>query len=130
VGKAHSATVNDVFMTGLLGGLRTYQERMGGPVVDLPIAFPINIAVDTSHDSGNHFSAGVIPGPCSVQDPVERLQAVHGYVAARRAEPGARPRSFRNAPPSTRRAATPPNRRAPTPGRSLTPAIVVPPGTT
>lgn len=88
VGKAHSATVNDVFMTGLLGGLRTYQERMGGPVVDLPIAFPINIAVDTSHDSGNHFSAGVIPGPCSVQDPVERLQAVHGFVAARRAEPG------------------------------------------
>ena len=56
--------------------------------VDLPVAFPINVAVDSSHDSGNHFSAGVIPGPCSVQDPVERLQAVHGYVAARRAEPG------------------------------------------
>ena len=42
----------------------------------------------TPHDSGNHFSAGVIPGPCSLQDPVERLQAVHGLVSARRAEPG------------------------------------------
>ena len=44
VGSAHAATVNDVFMTGLLGGLRTYQERMGVPVGDLPVAFPINVA--------------------------------------------------------------------------------------
>ena len=88
VGNAHAATVNDVFMAGLLGGLRTYQERMGVPVGDLPVAFPINVAADASHDSGNHFSAGVIPGPCSLQDPVERLQAVHGLVSARRAEPG------------------------------------------
>ena len=88
VGSAHAATVNDVFMTGLLGGLRTYQERMGVPVGDLPVAFPINVAGDASHDSGNHFSAGVIPGPCSLEDPVERLQAVHDLVAARRAEPG------------------------------------------
>lgn len=88
VGAAHSATVNDVFITGLLGGLATYQERMGVPTRDLPVAFPINVAADTSHDSGNHFSAGLIPGPCSLQDPLERLHAVHELVSARRAEPG------------------------------------------
>ncbi len=88
VGSAHSATVNDVFLTGLIGGLRSYQELMDVPVGDLPVAFPINVSTDASHESGNHFSAGVISGPCSLEDPIERLQEVHGSVAARRAEPG------------------------------------------
>ena len=87
-GAAHSATVNDVFIAGLLGGLGTYQERMGSSVSDVPVAFPINVAGDAAHDSGNHFSAGLIPGPCSLQDAEQRLQAVHALVSARRAEPG------------------------------------------
>ena len=88
VGEAHGATVNDVFVAGLLGGLRGYQESQGREVADLPVAFPINIAADDTAESGNHFSAAVIAGPCSVQDPWERLRAVHELVAARRAEPG------------------------------------------
>ena len=88
VGEAHTATVNDVFISGLVGGLRGYQESQGHEVADLPVAFPINIAADDSAESGNHFSAGVIAGPCSVQDPLERLRVVHELVVARRAEPG------------------------------------------
>lgn len=88
VGAGRSATVNDVFIAGLLGGLRTYQEASGEQVVDVNVAFPINISRDASTESGNHFSAGVIPGPCSVEDPFERLDAVRHLIAARRAEPG------------------------------------------
>ncbi|KQT93516.1 hypothetical protein ASG49_00395 [Marmoricola sp. Leaf446] len=88
VGADHGATVNDVFIAGLIGGLRTYQRTLGEEAVDLPVAFPINIAADESAESGNYFSAGVIPGPCSVDDPFQRLTAVHDLVAARRDEPG------------------------------------------
>jgi hypothetical protein len=88
VARAHSATVNDLFLTALLGGLRSYHERLGAPDLDLPMAFPINIAGEAAQVSGNHFSAGVIPGPSSVEDPWERLRLVHELVAARRQEPG------------------------------------------
>jgi diacylglycerol O-acyltransferase len=86
--KAHSGTVNDVFLTGLLGGLRRYHQAMGEPVADLPVSFPIDVAGDATPESGNHFSAAVIPGPCSVEDPGAMLRAVHELVASRRAEPG------------------------------------------
>jgi hypothetical protein len=68
--------------------LRSYHQCLGEPAPDLPIAFPINLATDGSAESGNHFSAGVISGPCSVDDPWERLRLVHELVAARRQEPG------------------------------------------
>ncbi|WP_270889616.1 wax ester/triacylglycerol synthase domain-containing protein [Pedococcus sp. 5OH_020] len=88
VARTKSATVNDVFITALLGGLRAYHERSGAPVLDIPVAFPINVSRDAAQRSGNHFSAGVIPGPCSVSDPRERLRLVHELVVARREEPG------------------------------------------
>jgi len=86
--KANSATVNDVFLTGLLGGVRKYHEALGRPVQDVPISFPIDVSGDDAPTTGNHFSAAVIPGPSSVADPNERLRQVHALVASRRAEPG------------------------------------------
>jgi WS/DGAT/MGAT family acyltransferase len=88
VAKANSATINDVFLTGLLGGMRNYHESLGGPVHDIPIAIPIDLARDASPTSGNHFSAAVMAGPCALEDPRERLRAVHQLVASRRSEPG------------------------------------------
>ncbi len=88
VAKAHAATVNDVFLAGLLGGMGAYHESHGVVVTDLPVAFPIDVGGEQSIDSGNHFSAAVISGPCSVSDPVGRLEAVHELVVSRRAEPG------------------------------------------
>ena len=88
VAKANSATINDVFLTGLLGGMRKYHESRGKPVQDIPIAIPIDLARDDSPTSGNHFSAAVMAGPCALEDPRARLRAVHQLVASRRAEPG------------------------------------------
>jgi diacylglycerol O-acyltransferase len=86
--KAGSATVNDVFLAGLLGGMRRYHEACGAPIDDIPISFPIDVSGAEAPESGNHFSAAVMPGPSSEIDPVGRLQAVHQLVASRRAEPG------------------------------------------
>ena len=86
--KSNAATVNDVFIAGLVGGLRAYQQQLGLSPVDVPISLPIDVgSADPSADSGNHFSAVVIPGPCSLTDPAARLRAVHDLVASRRSEP-------------------------------------------
>jgi diacylglycerol O-acyltransferase len=89
VGKANSATVNDVFLAGLLGGFAKYQGTFGMPIRDVPLSLPMNVSGGDAPDSGNHFSAAVIPGPASVLDPEERIQQVHALVASRRAERGA-----------------------------------------
>ncbi len=86
--KQHGATINDVFLTGLLGGIRRYHQEQGVEPEDVPISLPIDVSGSATPETGNHFSAAVIPGPVSQEDPAARLQAVHDLVALRRAEPG------------------------------------------
>ena len=86
--KAHGATVNDVFLTGLVGGVRSYHVAQGVPPEDIPVSFPIDVAGEDRPAVGNHFSAAVIAGPASVPDPVDRLRRLHDLVVSRRAEPG------------------------------------------
>jgi len=86
--KSQSATVNDVFLAGLLGGVQRYHHAFGLPEQDVPISFPIDVSGDNTPESGNHFSAAVIPGPSSIGDPAARIRAVHELVASRRSEPG------------------------------------------
>ena len=86
--KATTATINDVFLAGLLGGFAKYHAALGLPHRDVPISFPIDVSGDDEQASGNHFSAAVIPGPASVLDPEERVRQVHALVNSRRSEPG------------------------------------------
>jgi diacylglycerol O-acyltransferase / wax synthase len=87
VAKANEATINDVFVTGLLGGLRAYHQALGAHVADVPVSLPIDVGSGRASDTGgNHFSAVVIPGPCSEPDPVARLREVHRLMQSRRSE--------------------------------------------
>ena len=88
VAKAHSATVNDVFLAGLLGGVGRYHEAFGLPAQDVPVSFPVDVSGDCAPDGGNHFSAAVIPGPSSLADPIARVHEVHRLVSSRRSEQG------------------------------------------
>lgn len=88
--KNNGVTVNDVYLTGLLGGLRSYHQAFELPAADVALALPIDVAGLGEHEAGNHISAAIIPGPASIADPVERLKAVHALVTSRRAEPGLR----------------------------------------
>jgi diacylglycerol O-acyltransferase / wax synthase len=88
--RTHGVTLNDVYLTALVGGLRKYHEASGSPVGDVALALPIDLADQDEHAAGNHISAAVIAGPATIEDPVERLKAVHELVASRRAEPGLR----------------------------------------
>jgi diacylglycerol O-acyltransferase len=86
--SAEGATVNDVFLAGLLGGMRRFHEVRGADVVDIPLSFPVDVSGTSDPESGNHFSAAVIPGPSSIGDPTARLRRVHELVGARRGERG------------------------------------------
>lgn len=86
--RAHSATVNDVFLAGLVGGMSRYHEASGTPVECIPVSFPIDISGEAGPDSGNHFSAAVIAGPAFGTDAAARIDLIHQLVASRRSEPG------------------------------------------
>jgi len=88
--RAYEVTVNDVYLTALLGGVRKYHQAFDLPAKDVPLALPIDVGGESQHDAGNHISAAIIPGPASIADPIARLRAVHELVSSRRAEPGLR----------------------------------------
>jgi len=90
IATKNAVTVNDVYLTGLLGGMGRYHEAFELPRCDVPIALPIDVAVADHHEAGNHIGAAILPGPASMADPVERLRAVHDLVVSRREEPGLR----------------------------------------
>lgn len=86
-GKTIGCTVNDAYLAALLGGFRRYHEELGEPVGDLPFALPLNIRPEGDTSAGNHISVGRLPGPARIEDPQERIRAVHALVAELRAEP-------------------------------------------
>ena len=90
IATKNAVTVNDVYLTGLLGGMGRYHEAFELPRCDVPIALPIDVAGADHHEAGNHIGAAILPGPASMADPVERLRAVHDLVVSRREEPGLR----------------------------------------
>src|SRR5690348_5500125 len=83
---SRGVTVNDVFLAIVVGALHRYHLAMGLPATDVPLTFPMDIANGGRHASGNHFSAAVIPAPCSEPDPVVRLRRIHDLVIERRSE--------------------------------------------
>jgi diacylglycerol O-acyltransferase len=91
-GNEAGCTVNDAYLAALLGGFRRYQDKQGGPAGDVPLALPINLrgqdADPAAAAAGNQFSAAVLPGPATIDDPVERMRAVARLVRQARSEPG------------------------------------------
>jgi diacylglycerol O-acyltransferase len=86
-GKAADATVNDVYLAGVIGALRLYHDELGESVEALPLAIPVNLRRGDEPAAGNHFGAVQFAAPVSIVDPRERLQAISERIAAGRAEP-------------------------------------------
>ena len=86
--RAAGCTVNDAYLAGLLGGFRRYQEKHGMEAADVPMALPINVRESVAGDGANQFSAAVLAGPATIEDPVDRMRHVAGLVRQARAEPG------------------------------------------
>jgi WS/DGAT/MGAT family acyltransferase len=88
VARAHEATVNDVLLAMIAGGLRALLTSRGEPVVDLELPVYVPMSVRRSRvDSrmGNRISQIIVPLPVGLDDPDERLRQISGAMRTRKA---------------------------------------------
>ncbi|MFO7681188.1 MAG: wax ester/triacylglycerol synthase family O-acyltransferase [Chloroflexota bacterium] len=85
-------TVNDVLVSALTGGLRRYMIDRGANVNGLSFraAMPVNIRpVEKMADLGNQFGIVYPTLPVGIEDPLERLLAVHTRMEELKSTPEA-----------------------------------------
>jgi diacylglycerol O-acyltransferase / wax synthase len=77
VGRAHDASINDVLLTAVAGGMRRYLHARGvSDVNEIEWMVPVNlvpIAENLPEDLGNFFALVMAVLPLDPADPVERL---------------------------------------------------------
>ncbi|MFF3877807.1 wax ester/triacylglycerol synthase domain-containing protein [Streptomyces sp. NPDC001978] len=86
-GKAGGGSLNDAYIAALLGGFRRYHEAMDCPVGKIPMAMPVSMRVGDNPLGGNRFTGARFSAPADIEDPLERIEAVHEIVLAVREEP-------------------------------------------
>jgi len=86
-GKAVGATVNDIYVAGIVAALRRYHEALGESVDSVPIAIPVNLRSEDDPAAGNFFGAILMAGPIGEPDPLERVRKISHDIRAARDEP-------------------------------------------
>ena len=84
VGRSHEASVNDVLLTAVAGGLRRYLHAQGdAEVTEVEWMVPVNlvpIADNLPEDLGNYFALVMAVLPLEPGDPIERLAATRARM--------------------------------------------------
>jgi WS/DGAT/MGAT family acyltransferase len=86
-GKAAGGTVNDTFVSVLLGGLRHYCAAFGEDLGDVPISMPVSMRTVDEAMGGNKFAGAFFAVPSGVADPADRIRELHRRVEEVRSEP-------------------------------------------
>ncbi|MFT4125382.1 MAG: wax ester/triacylglycerol synthase family O-acyltransferase [Gordonia sp. (in: high G+C Gram-positive bacteria)] len=81
------ASINDVYLGGLISGFRAYHEALGVTVEAIPVAVPLSVRDPADRQGGNRIAVGRLAGPVGIADPFERVLTVREQVRAARAEP-------------------------------------------
>ncbi|BBX00040.1 wax ester/triacylglycerol synthase domain-containing protein [Mycolicibacterium moriokaense] len=85
--KAAGGSLNDAFVSALLGGLRRYCAAKGEDLQDIPISMPVAMRSAQDAMGGNDFAAAYFLVPSGIEDPAERIRAMHDRVDRVRSEP-------------------------------------------
>jgi WS/DGAT/MGAT family acyltransferase len=86
--KAAGGRLNDFFMAGVMGGLRRYHDEHGVAPESLRMGMPISLRqAGGAEVGGNQFVPTRFLVPLQIDDPAERMRALHELVAEQRAEP-------------------------------------------
>lgn len=85
-GKAHGASVNDVFVTGVARALGHFHREFGETVESLRMAMPVSTR-DRGDFAANRFAPSRILVPISDEPIADHLAAVHDAVHNVRSEP-------------------------------------------
>lgn len=86
-GAAAGGTVNDAFVSAILGGLREYHKLQGAELGDLPISMPVSVRREGDPMGGNRFAGAFFAAPSGIADPAERIRAMRERVSVIRNEP-------------------------------------------
>jgi diacylglycerol O-acyltransferase / wax synthase len=87
VGHAHHATINDVVLAAIAGGLRALLSGRGEDVQTLTPRATVPISLHREQPgqaTGNQVAAMVVPLPLGEPDPVRRLELIAADTAARK----------------------------------------------
>ncbi|MGV9712584.1 wax ester/triacylglycerol synthase domain-containing protein [Gordonia sp. NPDC003424] len=84
---AARASINDVYLGGLIGGFRLYHEKLGCEIETMPVCIPISVRKPEDPVGGNRIAVGRLAGPIGIADPFERVLTVREQVRAARIEP-------------------------------------------
>ena len=87
--KFAGASVNDAYLAGLSGAMRHYHDRLGAPVVAIPLALPISIRAEGDTTAGNKITVGRVAAPLALDDPLECMLTIREQVRRARREPAA-----------------------------------------
>ncbi|TQJ40760.1 WS/DGAT/MGAT family acyltransferase [Arthrobacter sp. SLBN-112] len=91
--QEHGATVNDVLLAVIAGGLRGLLMGRGEPVdgVSVPVYVPMSLRATNptagDHQGGNFISQIAVPVPLGDMDPASRLRRIVGETTKRKAMP-------------------------------------------
>lgn len=70
-GKAAGGSLNDAFVSALLGAFRRYHEQLSAPLpaqATMPISVPVSIRRDTDGGGGNRLAPARLAGPVGIID--------------------------------------------------------------
>jgi diacylglycerol O-acyltransferase / wax synthase len=90
VAHAQGATVNDLLLAAVTGGLRELLVARGAPVEGLILNASVPVALRAQDDSGalgNQVGLMIVPLPVGEPDPVQRLQHITQATTARKRRP-------------------------------------------
>ena len=79
-GKANHATVNDVLLAAVAGGLRRYLAERNTALDEVIWMVPVNLKPFEENlppDLGNYFALVFVPMPLDQADPLDRLVQIH-----------------------------------------------------
>jgi diacylglycerol O-acyltransferase len=80
LGRKQGATVNDVLISAVAGGLRRYLEMHRGDAREVLWMVPVSLKPfdeNLPRDLGNYFALVLLPMPLDIDDPRARLQEMH-----------------------------------------------------
>jgi len=86
-GKAAGGSLNDAYVSAVLGGFRLYHEELGAPIDTIPMAMPISLRSGDHPMGGNRFAGARFAAPVGARDPAERIRLVREFVLNARDEP-------------------------------------------
>jgi WS/DGAT/MGAT family acyltransferase len=93
IAHRHGATVNDVLLTAVAGGLRELLSARGEPVDGLVLRAVVPIALPHRRQErrqGNVLGQMIVPLPLGVVDPIGRLRLIAAETAVRKRRPSPR----------------------------------------